>query len=1385
MRVLSTAAEFGEMEGEMSDRDRTSVLYIPLLAALAMLYPVVGRRSGPNSEPALAFPSGNNQTAPATTEEEEWSRGRRAVWRFFDPLRKNESPPTSNSAVLGAASLNFLVVTIPDPNDSGLPHAFDRYMTSIRMALQAPPQSYFLNRFNLPWLDCLSGGNADDPVGSHRGTNSADKTGTKAKDCDDRRYLKEPGFLLLSNPTDTNRVDLLLVYLVGESPALGIRKKPLLLALNEISRFCGWRRNQDHDNAGDKDPIVSIARQSPTCKSPSQTDRGSEHNSSLRPGPGTLSILGPSYSGSEQSLDLALRYWLDTLEVLPGVNVISGSATSIKHKSKEVNFQFARDKLAEQFQFRSMLIPDDVAGDRLCEFLQSKSWQQPLKVAMLREGGTVYGAEENPASEDPEAREKSNCPDVEITRIPYPLHISQLRAASEKVRQDQEQANPQPQISDNKVLPLSESLQEAGLRRDIPPFSRADALTAEQVMASLLSTLSRENYNYVGILATDVRDTMFLAQEVREHSPGSVLFTYGTELLYLHPEINSKMRGMLMVGTYPLIEPNQYWSTPSRSGALLQFPDEPSEGVYNAALALLGKETHLREYSPPFHTDCAARQEEKSARPAGKPKAGGERSDCSESAKGPQESEVKLAGQQEKLAEPNAKLAGRKENSQPPEGGEAGPHKEEAVLLRPPVWITVVGRDRFLPVETYDESGNEDVAGYMYGLRRNKAKGFVTEFWWRGLYPPHTTVLVSLFSVLCIGFCWFTFSLSRGSRWTPSPACGPASESSHGFGAQPAGSAWSDLTTHRREALIELVPACASLAAFLLPLDVSLLVPWITIRGDLGASTGWSRDLLWIASTTMLASVSIILLLVSAAVLLRRILWRRKGAVATMVIPAFHLWGAPLLCSGIVLLMSLAVAGKWLRQAIGEDAGYQGLFSSIRSLDFLDGVSPLVPLFFICAAGFLWSVLSWYRRRMFEAAEVPIPAPEDRARFLMLRGEKLVQIKNGEGKIRGLLECSALGLPRWWLVAGVIVAGGVYIFAVFVSELERTGLYWLLGISFVLVSTALWFGVLRFFCVWKEVERLLQQVACTPLRKACKRFRASYPVPLKLDLASPVPSLAALSFSVDQARNLNLRARQMAATRDVQAAAVTLSLTGTQGGIPLFSSRESELTPRTLAGLSWLGSEEISRQVGEADRFLTRARGTGKDLQGPVVYQWCAQGHLALLTGEISDVLEDDWWNEPHSACERPGPRRLEAPENMGAFELAEDFLVGRLVHFLGYVLPQMQQLIFTSVVGVLLLLLAVHSYPFQPHNVLLGLNWAVVLSLVGIALWVFTQMNRNPILSYLNGTKPGQISWDREFVGRMLVYGLVPILALLGAQFPDSVGQIVSHIIPNEAMHH
>jgi hypothetical protein len=135
-------------------------------------------------------------------------------------------------------------------------------------------------------------------------------------------------------------------------------------------------------------------------------------------------------------------------------------------------------------------------------------------------------------------------------------------------------------------------------------------------------------------------------------------------------------------------------------------------------------------------------------------------------------------------------------------------------------------------------------------------------------------------------------------------------------------------------------------------------------------------------------------------------------------------------------------------------------------------------------------------------------------------------------------------------------------------------------------------------------------------------------------------------------------------------------------------------------------------------------------------------------------------------------------------FRLSEEFLAGRIFHLLAHVFPQMQLLIYSAVAGILLLLLAMSSYPFQPHNLLLLVNSAVILVFVITALWAFVEMNRDPILSSLNGTTPGQITWDKQFIFRLILYGVIPILALLGAHFPGTVGQILSSIAPAGAGH-
>jgi hypothetical protein len=94
---------------------------------------------------------------------------------------------------------------------------------------------------------------------------------------------------------------------------------------------------------------------------------------------------------------------------------------------------------------------------------------------------------------------------------------------------------------------------------------------------------------------------------------------------------------------------------------------------------------------------------------------------------------------------------------------------------------------------------------------------------------------------------------------------------------------------------------------------------------------------------------------------------------------------------------------------------------------------------------------------------------------------------------------------------------------------------------------------------------------------------------------------------------------------------------------------------------------------------------------------------------------------------------------------------------------------------GLLLMLLAINYYPFQPREWLLWFNWAVILTTVFLAAAVFVQIGRNRSLSLLSGTTPGQVTWNREFLIRMVLYVVVPVLALLGAQFPESLRRVLS----------
>jgi hypothetical protein len=96
-----------------------------------------------------------------------------------------------------------------------------------------------------------------------------------------------------------------------------------------------------------------------------------------------------------------------------------------------------------------------------------------------------------------------------------------------------------------------------------------------------------------------------------------------------------------------------------------------------------------------------------------------------------------------------------------------------------------------------------------------------------------------------------------------------------------------------------------------------------------------------------------------------------------------------------------------------------------------------------------------------------------------------------------------------------------------------------------------------------------------------------------------------------------------------------------------------------------------------------------------------------------------------------------------------------------------------------LLLLLAVASYPFEPYRLLLTFNWVVMASVVGLGFWVFSQLDRNTLMSHIAGSSPDRLTLDSAFLKRFLGWVVVPMLSVAAAQYPDLSNLLLELLAP------
>jgi hypothetical protein len=1119
--------------------------------------------------------------------------------------------------------ISYLVATLPNPQNPSLRYEFDRYIDSIQLALGH--ENFFLVKTDLPWVD--------------QPTTKRGSTDTSAGAPSDQR---RPGVMLFwrADTGDSHhpaRDSLMVVFVVGESPTSGVDAAALRSALDQVAWLHGW------SGSGDTPAPAHLAELT-------------------RDNPKNITILGPTYSGSATSMQEVLRSWLHyggLAQSPPHISLLSGTATAIEAWPPELGDLHSTQLLENQlYQGIVTFFQQDLGNPRIAILTDDTDYGSSIAKLYQRKIAQhdTFGG---------------------VTLLPYPIHISNVRTAYETSRAQQPNPATTPLGLGHRDPPIPD--EDPGQDNDfVPSFSRASAANDEVVLSKLLETIHREDFHYVGIVATDIQDAIFLIREIRDNCPDTIPFLTSADLLYLHSDFNRELAGTLIFSTYPLFASNQLWTWPSNLDyRRLQFPSGETQGVYNAVLAALDDSKLMVEYTLPFSSA----------------------------------SEV------------------------------------------PPLWVSVVGNDALWPVSLALTQSNPIVFARTHP--QPGAAKFLPRNFGMNLYPQQFDITFTLVILLC------TLPHLYLMQRYPIKGAGIGRLYRAIGRVTPRAPRWlerllDDLPnvnrSNRRLSLISFVLVLLTFfiiasSVWILPLRAmslwSLSNPTSSFSTRLLDTIRNNGQLLaWTVIPTLLASGLIFFGIAGLTantikhpdLLGARASWTARYTFSSSII-------------GVLFALVLAVS-IWLPQPL------KALIYFVRAANLWNGVSPLLPMLFIGLAALWLSVSELWRLALSEEYVLndDFLGFHDAGSFTGIHIHERSTVR--------FLQCSTDDIPFWrlWLTLPFVIYLLLDTPGLKLVALDgRIFNLFLIGVAiFVYTWFLLLFG--RFVAVWLELRALLRRLYVHPTRRAYEELRTGSVAPSMADrqriwLFEPADSVTAIEFCLERVREM---------LRQVEPA----------------TGASSDAAPAFPAGTiaSRLSAERVAladlvEEIQPTLNTILRDEAGGKRravIEGKTRLQLA----MSKLSHKVTAIFEPWWRLDPQVHLTVAGDK---AGLDESLIKDAELFVASRVVDFLRQVFPQLMNLVIFASVGLLALMLAVSSYPFPQRDTVASLSWIILLSVIGVTFGIFIQINRDRVVSTLSGTTPGELNWNSSFVWQLVVFGIIPILTLLGAQFPHALQGVFS----------
>jgi len=1124
--------------------------------------------------------------------------------------------------------IRTLIATVPDPYRTDLRLLFDRSLDSILWAVA--DSGYSLESRWLPWAATapdtvsltLAPAPSPAPAAPQKLTLSLSQSGDRPKD--------KPGILLFRGERRLEEWDdVLVVFLVGETVTGGLNRHAFSKALDYLDEI-----SDDVDRDGARD----------------------------------IRIVGPTFSGTFDSLAEVIREQ-NAAETFH-FHLISGTATDQRSQRKFVEDQFG----SATIHFSTTVENDTFAIHAFVDYIWHGWWGKPGEIAVLAEDQTAYGRITD------EWRHLGRESPEQWLFMRFPYGISRLRNSYEQENAAATLTNAEPSTPKGTVpQTLQFNLGTPDERDIVPAYSKVQSpISQEAALMSISTALQREHVSYVGIVATDVLDAVFLVRFLRKNCPDARIFMLDSDLLFARAEPNTALEGILNITTYPLFSRNQHWTKSELRGGRPRrtaFANRYAEGEYNAARKQLWEMNAISN---------------------GEPKKGkGE----------PQEEEILLEYR-------------RPDDRYPDE-------------RKPPLWLTVLGRDGYWPVALLDKVflKEPEIPETSYLGPGPSVSGPRQEL--KPEPPSHAWSLILAFfaitSVLNSLYIWLVYlhpkpphPLEKLKRIWQGTSVGLY----RFLASYPRATADSAHINKDREAAQSEAVRCPPLL-LVVTLVLSSVQAVIAAAGIPFVFRNSSRAfgdylLFWVPIASLL-----ILLAAACSLSLRQFANRRAIAKLGQA-KSSGSDGQILTRLAWISYLTFLALWWWPFLTSWHDDDQRLFFFAYRMSHPASGVSPATPVLLLLAGLFAWGYMLVVRRATVPPPEVPE----------LGHSRTLVKILN-----QGLSQAApwrslilALSVVVVW---GIVFGGLRRLMSVEARSYDLLVLL-LLALNYGLLF-ATWAQLLE---AWKNFQRFLELLERNAIRNAFSRLPKE---------------LSALPLFQKEPQKIDLcTSARCSHTADALAA---------EAGSALSDFRIGERASK-IRDLMRSSEGQLANGLREQPDGYEQVSAVSHQLEQTVL----------LIADDLVQWSQEQFWRDGNSDSLDSEIAAQDHHPPIGKREreriLAEEFIALRIVMYIRHVLRQMRSVLWFIVIDFVLTVLALSSYPFQSNRVVSVACVGILVILGAGMVVVLAQMDRNTVLSRLSDGTPHELG--TSFYLRLTSFGALPLLTVLATQFPP-IAQFLS----------